>query len=134
MVYNLTNSVSFGCDSLGNFFNVLFINSRLFLIVLFVSNKLIYLCFISLCLSLICALISALVVSLLLASCSMLFFLVFIFSIYSFTVSFFSISFFSISFFSISFFLISSLIYELNLSIDFNITLLKYFIFLPRYH
>ena len=42
-VSNLINSVTFGCDSLGNLFNALYINSILFLIVFYVSNKLLYL-------------------------------------------------------------------------------------------
>ena len=89
----LTNSISFGCESLGNFFNALCINSILFFIVFFVFNKLLYLCSNSFRLSIMCALISALVANPLsgwsiLTTCLMLL-----------LVSFFLIFFFSISFF-----------------------------------
>ena len=103
IVSNLNNSVSFGCDSLSNFFNELYINSILFLIVFFVSNKPLYLCFISFCLSIICALIPALVAGLLLASCLMLFFSIYLFDMFLYGIFLFNIFLFNIFLFSFQF-------------------------------
>ena len=61
IVSNLTNSISFDCDSLGNFFSALYIESILFSIVFLVCNKLLYLFFIDFCLSFIDALVSPIV-------------------------------------------------------------------------
>ena len=44
-VSNLISSISFDCDSLGNFLNDLYIKSSLFWIVFFVSVKPLYLFF-----------------------------------------------------------------------------------------
>ena len=89
-VSNLINSISFSCDSLCNFFNALYTEPSLFLIVFFASIKLLYLFFIISCLSIIYALISSQVACLISGSLLLLLLLLLLL------------------------FLVSSLIYELN--------------------